>query len=304
MMDKEKDVVKLYATPKLRRPRLVAAWSGMGAVAILTVNYLRQELGAQDLGEIDPHHFFSPSQVVIKDRLLQSPEFPEGKFYFCQTGAAHDLVFFVGSDQPSRGYDLALLILETVKGFGVEQIYTTAAFPTLIHHSQEPGVWGTATHRKLVTEMETCGVQIMDHGTIGGLNGLLLAVAKERGLRGLCLLGEIPLYATQMINPKASRAVLTVLTRMLDVEIDLAKLTLWAEDLAPQMDKLYDLLPDHVKKDIKRSEGAPPSPAPSAAEARPDLVADDEFFDQIERFLDQHWRRKGGEEDEDENQLA
>ena len=144
-MDKGKDVVKLYATPKLRRPRLVAAWSGMGAVAILTVNYMRQELGAQDLGEIDPHHFFSPSQVVIKDRLLQLPEFPEGKFYFCQTGAAHDLIFFVGSDQPSRGYDLALLILETVKGFGVERIYTTAAFPTLIHHSQDPGVWGTAT---------------------------------------------------------------------------------------------------------------------------------------------------------------
>jgi proteasome assembly chaperone (PAC2) family protein len=303
-MDKGKDAVKLYTMPQLRRPRLVASWSGMGAVAILTVNYLRQALGAQNLGEIDPHRFFSPSQVAIKDRLLQSPEFPEDKFYFCKTGAAHDLIFFVGTEQPSRGYDMALLILETVKGFGVEQIYTAAAFPTLIHHSQEPGVWGTATHRKLVTEMEAYGVHIMDHGTIGGLNGLLLAVAKERGLQGLCLLGEIPLYATQTINPLASRAVLTVLTRMLDVEIDLAKLTLWAEDLAPQMDKLYDLLPPHVKEAVERSEGAPPSPARSAAEAKPDLVADDEFFDQIERFLDQHWRRTGGEEDKDGNQLA
>jgi hypothetical protein len=295
-----KSYVKLYANPKLCRPYLVAAWSGMGAVAILTVNFLRQGLGAQDLGEIDPYHFFSPSQIVIKDRLLQTPNFPDSRFYFCETGAAHDLIFFVGTDQPSRGYEMALLVLDTAEQFGVERIYTAAAFPTLIHHGQEPGVWSTATHRKLLTEVEAYGVQIMGQGTIGGLNGLLLAAAKERGLGGLCLLGEIPLYATQMINPKASRAVLRILTELLDVEIDLTKLSLWAEDLTSQMDKLYNVLPGHVKEAIERAEERP-SPSP---EARPDLIADDELFEDIERFLEQHWRRKGGEKDDNEGPLS
>jgi len=300
-MDNWKEAVKLYATPKLRRPHLVAGWSGMGAVALLAANFLRQELDSEILGEIDAHAFFSPSQVRIKDRLLQIPEFPESKFYFWQEEAAHDLIFFIGTEQPSRGYEMALLVLEAAERFGVERIYTAAAFPTLIHHSQAPGVWGTATHPDLLAKMEANGVQIMEQGTIGGLNGLLLAAARERGIEGLCLLGEIPVYATQMINPKASRAVLVVLTRMLNVEINLAKLTLWAEDLAPQMDKLYDILPNHIKKAFENAErlAAPPTP-----DAEPKLVADEAFFDEIEQFLERHWRQRGGEEESDESQLS
>jgi hypothetical protein len=303
-MNMPSDYAKLHAAPRLQRPYLVAAWSGMGAVAILSVNYLRKALGSQDLGEIDPYRFFSPSQATIKNHLLQTPKFPESRFYFCKTGTTHDLIFFVGTDQPSQGYEMAILILDTIEQFGVEKIYTAAAFPTLIHHRHDPGVWGTATHQELLAEMEAYGVQIMDEGTIGGLNGLLLAAAKDRGLSGLCLLGEIPLYATQTINPKAARAVLTVLTSMLDVEVDLAKLGLWAEDLAPQMNKLYDLLPDRVKEALERPREARPSRAPSALETGPDLVVDEELFDDIERFLDQHWRRKRDDEDEDESQPA
>jgi proteasome assembly chaperone (PAC2) family protein len=299
-MVKQNDV-KLYTTPRLQRPYLVAGWSGMGAVAILTINYLRQELGAEILGEIDPRAFFSPSQVTIKDRLLQATEYPESKFYFLQKGTAHDLIFFIGTDQPSQGgYGMALLVLDIAEQFGVERIYTAAAFPTFIHHNQEPGVWGTATHPDLLAEIEAYDVQIMDQGTIGGLNGLLLAAARERGIEGLCLLGEIPVYATQTINPKAARAVLTILTQMLSVEIKLTKLALWAEDLLPQMDRLYGLLPPNVKEAIGRLEET----APPAAEAGPGLVADEEFFDEIERFLDQHWRQEGGEEDENGGLLS
>jgi len=288
--------IKLEARPRLRRPYLVAGWSGMGAVGLLAVNFLRQELEARLLGEIDAHAFFSPSQVRIADRLLQAPDFPESRFYFWQQAeTAHDLLFFVGTEQPSQGYQMAGLILDLAGQFGVERIYTAAAFPTLIHHDQAPGVWGTATHPGLLVEIEAHGVRIMDQGTIGGLNGLLLAAGRERDLEGLCLLGEIPMYATQTINPKASAAVLAVLTQMLDVEISFNKLRLWAEDLTPQMDKLYRLLPDHVKEAIKKAKAEAPEE---------ELVADEAFFDEIERFLQQRWRSNEDEEDEDENPLS
>jgi predicted ATP-grasp superfamily ATP-dependent carboligase len=143
--------------------------------------------------------------------------------------------------------------------------------------------------------MEARGVRIMDQGTIGGLNGLLLAAGKARDLEGLCLLGEIPVYATQTINPKASAAVLAVLTQMLEVEISFNKLRLWAEDLTPQMDKLYRLLPDHVKEAIEKAEAETPEE---------ELVADEAFFDEIERFLQQRWRSREDEEEEDESPLS
>jgi proteasome assembly chaperone (PAC2) family protein len=296
------DFIKLYATPELQRPYLVAGWSGMGAVALLAVNFLRQELGATLLGEVDPCAFFSPSQVRIADRLLQTPEFPENRFYFWQqVGAAHDLLFFVGTEQPSQGYQMALLILDLAEHFGVERIYTAAAFPTLIHHRQDAGVWGTATHADLLAEVEAYGVRIMDKGTIGGLNGLLLAAGKERELEGLCLLGEIPVYATQTINPKASSVVLTVLTQMLGIEINLTKLALWADDLTPQMDRLYKLLPAHAKEAIEGAEAAEASPPPPALAAGEEFVADEAFFDEIERFLQQHWQAKDDEDEDEDN---
>ena len=59
---------------------------------------------------------------------------------------------------------------------------------------------------------------------ISGLNGLLLGVAKERNIDGICLLGEVPIYATRIQNPMAALAILEVLAKMLDIEVDMAEL--------------------------------------------------------------------------------
>lgn len=301
MMNIWKDYVELKAAPSLHRPYLLAAWSGMGAVAILAFNYLRQALAARELGQIDARRFFSPNQVNIQDRLIQEPEFAENKFYYWQGGAAHDLLFFIGNQQPPQAYEMAHLILDTADHFGVERIYTAAAFPTFMHHQQPPGVWGAANEKALLRELERYGVQIMDRGTIGGLNGLLLGVARERARPGLCLLGETPLYTTQTINPRAAQAVLGVLGRMLAVQIDTAKLDLWAADMDPQMEQLYQLLPDHARQALEES-GPETTPPPPPLDEGPELVADDAFFDQIERFLQQRWQDQ--EDDDSESQFS
>ena len=126
----------------------------------------------------------------------------------------------------------------------------------------------------------------MEQGTIGGLNGLLLAAALQRGMEGLCLLGEIPVYTTQMINPRASHAVLAVLTGLLEIDVSLDRLEEWAQDLAPQMDQLYEMLPDHAREALTQGEGESPFFSPLSPEGDMPLVADEAFFEGIERFLD------------------
>ena len=73
---------------------------------------------------------------------------------------------------------------------------------------------------------------------IAGLNGLLLGVARERGMEGICLLGEVPSYTTRIPNPKAALAVMKVLLKVLDMEIDLADLAKIAEESDQQMKRL------------------------------------------------------------------
>jgi proteasome assembly chaperone (PAC2) family protein len=290
----ESHPVRWYTRPELRRPYMVAAWSGMGAVALLSAHLLCQELGADLLGEIDPEAFFSPSQVLVQDGLIQSPLFPESKFFFWNKGSEHDLIILIGAEQPANAYGMARAVLDVARQFGVERIHTAAAMATFVHHAQEPRVWGTATHSELLVEMQAQGVSVMEQGTIGGLNGLLLATARERGIQGLCLLGEIPVYATQMVNPAVSRAVLTVLARMLEIRVDTARLDLWADRLAPQMDQLYDALPEQVKRAIENYAMAAP-PSQESYRAEQPLVADEQFFEEIERFL----KQRGKPEDEE-----
>jgi uncharacterized protein (TIGR00162 family) len=279
--------IQFSKKPQLQSPCLIAAWSGMGGVALIVTQTLRQKLQAEECGEILPYDFFSPAEVLIEDHVIQSPKFPENKFYFWDKGDKHDLLIFIANEQPQRGWEFAHLVLDVAEEFRVRRIYTSAAFPLWMHHSREAHVWGTATTAQLVNYLKVYGVMPMGEGSIGGLNGLLLGVARQRGIEGVCLLGEMPIYATRIANPKAAQAILEVLTKMLGIEIDLEDLTAMAEQMEPGMEQLYGFLSEEAKEAITRFEDL-------TANLRSPLEADQELFDEIERFLRE--QRDTGEE--------
>jgi hypothetical protein len=285
MVDMESPI-QFLKKPQLKSPCLIAAWSGMGGVALIATKTLQQKLQAEECGEILPYDFFSPTEVVIEDHVIQTPKFPESKFYFWDKGDKHDLLFFIGNDQPQRAWEFAHRVLDVAEEFGVRRIYTSAAFPLWMHHSKEPHVWGTATTAQLVKYLKVYGVMPMREGSIGGLNGLLLGVAKQKGIEGVCLLGEMPIYATRIANPKAAQAVLEVLTKMLGIEIDLEDLTAMAEEIEPNMEQLYGFLSEEAKEAIARFEDLTVS-------LRSPLEADQELFDEIERFLREQRDNRG-----------
>ena len=287
--------IKFLKKPQLKSPCLIAAWSGMGGVALIATKTLRQKLRAEECGEILPYDFFSPAEVVIEDQVIQIPKFPENKFYFWDKGDRHDLLIFIGNAQPQRGWEFAHRILDVAEEFRVRRIYTSAAFPLWMHHSKEPHVWGTATSAQLVKYLEAYGVVPMGEGSIGGLNGLLLGVARQREMEGVCLLGEMPIYATRIANPRASQAVLEVLTKMLGLEIDLEDLTAMAEQMEPNMEQLYGFLSEEAKEAIARFEDLTAGlRSPLRWDSGQALEADLELFDEIERFLRE--QRDKGEE--------
>jgi proteasome assembly chaperone (PAC2) family protein len=227
--------------------------------------------------------------------VIQTPKFPGNKFYFWDKGDRHDLLIFIGDDQPQRGWEFAHRVLDVAEEFHVRRIYTSAAFPLWMHHSKEPRVWGTATNAQLVKYLEVYGVVPMREGTIGGLNGLLLGVARQRGIEGVCLLGEMPIYATRIANPKASQAILGVLTKMLGIEMDLEDLTAMAEQMEPNMEQLYGFLSEEAKEAIARFEDLTANFGfPLRWDSGQAFEADQELFDEIERFLREQ-RDKGKE---------
>lgn len=233
-----RNLIKVTARPKLNTPNLLAAWPGVGNVAIIITTYLTSKLNFKELAEIDAASFFDPTGVLVEDSIIEAPQFPQSKFYYRKNDkkGGSDLIIFMGDDQPtSKGYELANCILDVGERFHVKRVYTCAAALTRIHHTEQPKVWGVGTTHELVTELKKNNLKQKGNLQIAGLNGLLLGVAKEREIEGMCLLGEVPMYASRMPNPMAALAVLRLISKMLEIEVDFVELAKVAEETREKM---------------------------------------------------------------------
>ena len=137
-----KNLVKLCARPRLNSPNMLAAWPGIGNVSIIVATYLKRKLDFKELGEIEASHFFDPIGVLVRDNVVEAPQFPESKFYYWKNkGGGSDIILFTGEDQPiAKGYELANCVLDVGERFQVNRIYTCAAALTRIHHTEPPRV--------------------------------------------------------------------------------------------------------------------------------------------------------------------
>jgi uncharacterized protein len=233
-----RELIKLAARPRLNEPNMLAAWPGVGNVAIIIATYLTSILNFKDLGELEPASFFDPTGVLVEDSIIEAPQFPQSKFFYRKNDkkGGSDLIVFLGDDQPAgKGYELANCVLDVGLRFHIKRVYTCAAALTRIHHTEQPKVWGVGTNQSLVQELKKLNLKQKGNLQIAGLNGLLLGVAKEREIDGMCLLGEVPMYASRMPNPMAALAVIKVLSKMLEVEVDTADLTKVAEETREKM---------------------------------------------------------------------
>ncbi len=232
-----KGIIKLHAKPKLNSPDMLAAWPGISDVSLIVASYLQKKLDFKALGEIEASYFFDPIGVIARDNVVEAPQFPESKFYYWKNkGGGSDLILFISNDQPgSKAYELAGCVLDVGLSFHVRRVYTCAAALTRIHYTEQPRVWGVATNQQVAEELQKHDLVQRSALQIAGLNGLLLGVAKERDIEGICLLGEVPAHTSRIENPVAALAILKVLTRMLGIEIDTAELAETARETKEQI---------------------------------------------------------------------
>jgi uncharacterized protein len=235
-----KNLFKFHKDPKAKEYDLLASWPGIGNVSLILAKYLKEKLHAEEIGTIDPIEFYNPIGVMVKNNIIEAPQFPESKFY-CWHNPETDrgLLLFISDEQPSsKGYDLASCVLDVGKRFKLRRVFTCAAAIAKIHHTEMPHVWGAATNERLIEDIKDYDIILRGDIQIAGLNGLFLGVAKERGIDGVCLLGEVPMYTTRIPNPKAALAILKVMAEMLKIKIDMADLANIARQADEDMKKL------------------------------------------------------------------
>jgi uncharacterized protein (TIGR00162 family) len=213
--------------PKLKSPHLVCGFPGSGYVGKLAVDHLIQELPAKHLVDIYSSSF--PPQVMIKTD--GTADLMKNSIFWWQRGSegGADLLLLTGDSQPANPdseYALAEEVLGIAAQFGTQQVFTLAAYITGVF-VDKPKVFGTATDLETVKEFALHNISMMDSGSITGMNGLVIGIAKLREMKGMCLLGETSGY---VVDAKASKAVLETLLGIIGIKVDMTNLEKRAKD--------------------------------------------------------------------------
>lgn len=226
--------------PELHHPWLVAAWPGMGHVALSAGYYLIAKLNMHVLTEFSPSDFFDIEQVEVKNGLLRTASPPRNRvFVWNDPRQKRDLIVFLGEAQPPRGkYQFCTRLIDFSRELGVEKVFTFAAMATQMHPEHESRIFTAATSTAMLEELQHLDLELVQDGNISGLNGLLLGAAADVGLQGACLLGEMPHIFAQLPFPKASLAVLETFTSLAGLSIDLAELAEQARAIDDQLGEL------------------------------------------------------------------
>ncbi|MFA4889057.1 MAG: PAC2 family protein [Candidatus Omnitrophota bacterium] len=235
--------VKFIKRPRLKKPYLIVAWPGMGEVAFKAVSYLVDKLKAEEFAQIPAEDFFYSTGSVVQEGILSEPGLPQNKFYFWKNkDGKNDLIIFLSNAQPdlAKAEEYSRRIIDVGKTFHAETVVGLASMPQPIDHTQEPRVWYTATTLELKNELKKYHFNLLFEGQISGMNGLFLGIAKREGLKGICLLGEIPLYTIQIENPKGSYAALTGLAKILGIQLDYSGLLEQIHHMEAEINKLLD----------------------------------------------------------------
>jgi proteasome assembly chaperone (PAC2) family protein len=248
----------------LKDPWLVAVWPGMGNVALNAGYYLLSKLGMTFIAEYEAGDVFDIEQVEVKEGIVQPVRRPRSRFFLWKDPAhAHDLVVFLGEAQPPIGkYPLCRRIISYAQELGVQRIFTFAAMATQMHPESRSRIFAAATDAEGIAELKRLELEVLEDGHIGGLNGVLVGAAAESGLRGACLLGEMPHIFHQLPFPKASMAILEVFSTVAGIDIDLTELAEQARAIGHQLGEILARVERaYAEQEGDEEEGSLPEPA-------------------------------------------
>jgi len=182
----DKPTFREFSKPVLENPVFVQGLPGFGNVGRIAVHMLIKEIGAKPFAE-----FYSPSfpdYVSVNSKgLCHLPRY----VFYVATLEGTSYVIMTGETQPSfddvlAHYEVCGEIVKYAQRLGCKFLITLGGVPVMEEKAQ---IYVAATSPRVAAEFMEKGAVIYSRGRIVGGTGLTLALAKESGLDGVCILG-------------------------------------------------------------------------------------------------------------------
>ena len=203
--------------PLLNDPIAICGLPGAALVGKFAVDHLIDALAAKPLAEVCSNGL--PEQVLVKDD--GSASLIHNKLSYLKRPRGRDLIFFTADAQPSTPeseYELCEFVLEYLGSkHSVKELITLGAYVTG-ESLEETQVYAAGTDLRCASMLEKLGCRLMSQGVISGMNGLLIGLAKLKGISGYTLLGET---SGLRFDGKAAQNVLRSLEKLADLKVNL-----------------------------------------------------------------------------------
>ena len=219
--------------PSLRRPALVAAFSGWndaGDAATDTVRWLARTASARAFASLDAEEYvdFQAARPTVEliDGVVRNVEWPSFSFSAARLARAdRDLVLLLGVEPNLKWRTFCEDVVSVARAIGCEIVVTVGALLGDVPHSRPVHCTGSATDEVLAARL---GMQRSRYEGPTGIVGVVHDSVRRAGFASASIWAPVPHYVATPPNPKATRALLDRLQQLLDLDLDLTDLDIAA----------------------------------------------------------------------------
>jgi proteasome assembly chaperone (PAC2) family protein len=235
--------VRWNAQPSLRRPTLVAAFSGWNDAADAAsdgVRWLARTVGARVFATLDTEEYLdfqaARPTVELVDGVIREIQWPALAFSAGSLPAGgRDLVLLLGVEPNLRWPTFCDDVISVARTTGCELVVTLGALLGDVPHSRPMRCTGSATDEVLAAKL---GMERSRYEGPTGIVGVLHDAARRVGFASASIWAPVSHYVATAPNPKATRALLSRLSQLTDIGLDLTDLDIAASAWERSVDEV------------------------------------------------------------------
>lgn len=289
--------------PELRRPLLIAAWSGWsdaGESATGAIRFVRRRWRETAFAHIDADPYYDFTQARPRVRLENGQrviDWPTNDFTaHRREGDGPDIILMQATEPHLAWHAYAEAFMELCREFDVSGLLTLGGLLAEVSHTRPVRVTGSSEDPAL---RDLLGVGPRRGGGYEGPTGIITVInnaARDAGLPTASMWASLPHYVNASPNPKATLALLERLNgamrlglRLHDLEVFVAR---FDAQVAEEVAKNPEMV-DYARR-IEEAQEDDDEPAPRR-DSEPDEELPDaqSMVDELERFLREQ-RGSGG----------
>lgn len=296
--------VRWSATPRLRRPVVIAAfagWNDAGEAATLAARHLAETWAARPFATLDPEEFYdfgsTRPQVRLRDGVTREVLWPDNVFAAASVlGTDLDVVILTGHEPQLRWRTFCQEILGVAGQLGARMVVTLGALLAEVPHSRPVSIIGTAADDELINRFE---LQRSRYEGPTGIVGVLHDACGKAGVSSLSLWAAVPAYVQGAPSAKAALALVERTSALLAVPIPTTALEIAAAAYEREVDELVaddEDLTGYVRRLESMADnggnfdGGDDDDDDDEADEEPSV---DGLVEEVERFLRDHPRNEG-----------